>query len=190
MSLILLIFGVGAASVGMFIFWLPSHRAGERASNERNAAHFIKTLASAEADFRANDRDGNGVQDFWTADVSGLYSIARLIDREVAEADARPRVPLVSKPIPYHGYYFVAMETDNSEDQDETLRQYTDKKSGKVHHPAKFAFCAYPAEFGVTGRNTFIVNEGNTILWRHTGGDPVIQWPSHEYQRHDWALGD
>src|SRR5947209_1586067 len=27
----------------------------------------------AEADIRSNDRDGNKVQDFWTADVSGLF---------------------------------------------------------------------------------------------------------------------
>ena len=189
MGLVLLIVGVGAASVGFFFFWLPAHRARERASNERSASAYLRVLASAEADFRANDRDGNGVQDFWTADVAGLYAYG-LIDRGVAEADARPRVPLVPKPIPFHGYYFVAMETDNSEDQDETLREDTDKKSGRVHHPAKFAFCAFPAEYRVTGGNTYIVNEGNTVLWRHTGGEPVFQWPSHEYQRHDWALGD
>ena len=41
-----------------------------------------------------------------------------------------------------------------------------------------FAFCAYPAEYGVTGTKTFIVNEGNTVLWNDTGGEPVLEWPS------------
>ena len=32
-------------------------------------------MASAEADFRANDRDGNRIQDFWTGDVAQLYGM-------------------------------------------------------------------------------------------------------------------
>ena len=35
----------------------------------------MKTLSSAEADFRSNERDINTVQDFWTDDVSGLYGL-------------------------------------------------------------------------------------------------------------------
>src|SRR5438093_367005 len=45
------------------------------ASNERNASATLKSFASAEADFRANDRDNNRVNDFWVADVSGLYRV-------------------------------------------------------------------------------------------------------------------
>ena len=47
----------------------------QRASNERNATTTLKTIAAAEADFRANDRDGNHVNDYWTANVSGLYTM-------------------------------------------------------------------------------------------------------------------
>ncbi len=35
----------------------------------------MKSLCTAEADFRSNDRDGNLVNDFWTADVYGLYAL-------------------------------------------------------------------------------------------------------------------
>ena len=36
----------------------------------------MKSLAAAEADFRgSNDRDGNIIEDFWTADVSALYGV-------------------------------------------------------------------------------------------------------------------
>ena len=90
-GLVLLIFGVGAGSIGFFVLWLPSHRSSQRAANERSAAAFLKTLATAEADYRANDRD---------------------------------------------------------------------------------------------------VNEGGTMRWRSTTGDPVLRWPSDEDMRHDWALGD
>jgi len=35
----------------------------------------LKNMESAEADFRANDRDWNHANDFWTGDVAGLYAM-------------------------------------------------------------------------------------------------------------------
>ncbi len=35
----------------------------------------LKTLATAEANFRSNDRDGSKIVDFWTLDVAALYGI-------------------------------------------------------------------------------------------------------------------
>jgi prepilin-type N-terminal cleavage/methylation domain-containing protein len=87
---------------------IPGLLAAQRASNERNASASLKTLSTAEADFRSNDRDGNLVNDFWTADVFALYglipptggsttlpsdtgtatSIIKLIEPSVAGADA------------------------------------------------------------------------------------------------------
>src|SRR6185436_15892203 len=66
--------------------------------NEASAAASLKTLMSAEADFRANDRDANKVNDFWVADVAALYGLVpatggesiKLIELSVAAADAAP----------------------------------------------------------------------------------------------------
>ena len=44
----------------------------KRSSNIQSAGNRLRSLASAQADFRGNDRDGNGIQDFWTGDVAGL----------------------------------------------------------------------------------------------------------------------
>ena len=88
--------------------------------NERTASQGLKMLATAEADFRANDRDGNRVNDFWTGDVSGLYFInpggvpIQLIPLALAEADAAPLGPRRSKPMAFEGYLFVMMERDDS----------------------------------------------------------------------------
>ncbi len=49
--------------------------AGGRLANERSAVASLKTITTAQADFRSNDRDGNRVMDFWTADVFGLYGM-------------------------------------------------------------------------------------------------------------------
>src|SRR5689334_14073176 len=83
---------------------IPGLLSSQRASNERNASTSLKTLTSAEADFRANARDWNHVNAFWTADVKGLYTMTtaavtgksngttdpliKLIELSVASADA------------------------------------------------------------------------------------------------------
>src|SRR5262245_30662767 len=54
---------------------IPGLLSSQRASNERNASTSLKTLSSAEADFRSNDRDWNHVNDFWTYNVCGLYTM-------------------------------------------------------------------------------------------------------------------
>jgi type IV pilus assembly protein PilA len=76
---------------------IPGLLASQRASNERNASASMKTLATAQADFRSNDRDGNHVNDFWVRDVAGLFTISppgatssaaiKLIEVSVAGAD-------------------------------------------------------------------------------------------------------
>jgi len=54
---------------------IPGLLAAQRASNERNASASLKTLSTAQADFRSNDRDGNLVNDFWTGDIFALYGL-------------------------------------------------------------------------------------------------------------------
>ena len=41
----------------------------------RDAGDSLRTLAAEEADFRGCDRDWNRVNDFWTIDVAGLYTV-------------------------------------------------------------------------------------------------------------------
>ncbi len=146
------------------------------ARNERSARAALKMLVSAEADFRGKDRDGNGIQDYWTADVAGLLAApgGPLLDPTIAAADTRPQVP-AGAPLPRHGYYFRALL------RDEAGRPYRLDPAGTgLRNPSKFGFCAYPARHGVTGRYTFLVNEGNTMFREDKGGQPVDAWPSEE----------
>ena len=81
---------------------LPAIISSQTSSNERATAASIKTVTTAETDFRANDRDGNQTRDFWTGDFSGLFvmtSLAvpgnldepiKLIDVALATADSAP----------------------------------------------------------------------------------------------------
>ncbi len=166
------------------------------ASNERNASSTLTTLASAEADFRANDRDANNLIDFWVADVSALYRIVadeaiKLIEVSVAHADAKPCVPLekegkapgagkdsskliaLGKPSTKAGYWFAAVE--NFQDTTGATVKYD---PGNGRNNSKFGFCTYPAEHGKTGKFTFILNEKNTVWKKDTGGQPVSVYPA------------
>jgi hypothetical protein len=175
---------LGASVVGWLCY--QSIHKSHVAENEMRSASVLKRLCDAEADFRENDRDGNGVHDFWTGDIAGLYQFG-LIDRATAEADAHPLVPLVPKPIPKDGYLFVALDMDDSERPPQAYRQVTDNKSGKVHHLTKFGFCAYPEKPGLTGNYIWIVNENHSVPRAPASLPLPRNWPSDEGLMNHWS---
>jgi type IV pilus assembly protein PilA len=179
---------------------IPGLLSSQRASNERNASTSLKTLSSAEADFRANDRDWNHVNDFWTANVSGLYTMTsaavslatansttdpsvKLIELSVASADADgtfisaggENLALTNFAVSSAkaGYWYQALSTDA------TL-------SGTAEATYKVDTGGSPtmgsvhntSKFGFlafpdsqsAGKYTFIVNENNTIFRSATSG--------------------
>jgi hypothetical protein len=173
-----IIFLIGVVGAGFTFWWLSARARERRLQNDKSTSASLWMLSKAEGDFRENDRDGNGIKDYWTGDVAGLYRFG-LIERSVAEADTCPLAPLVSRPIPKNGYYFKALRMDRSEFPPVVYAQATDKTSGKVHHQERFGFCAYPAEPGVTGNEIFIVNENHTVFRTSVGKMPIPQdWPS------------
>jgi prepilin-type N-terminal cleavage/methylation domain-containing protein len=179
---------------------IPGLLQSQRASNERNASASLKTLATAEADFRANDRDGNRVTDFWTDDVSGLYCLEneadagaggpvgfqpiKLIELSIAGADAlpglRPRGDVVTAftiQSAKAGYWYFAMVMDNSEPAGPAPYQtstngITPWTAGLTHNTSKFAFSAYPDSLSA-GKSAYIMNEENTIYRLALNVDPT-----------------
>jgi len=179
-GLITLLVLVGIGVFG-WIFWPRS----SFLENARIAEHCMSVLACAEMDFQFNDRDQNGVKDYWTGDVSGLFRFG-WIDRALAEADARPVIPLVPKPIPLHGYYFVALDLDNEAMPPPALRQETNKIAVKAHHPTRFGFLAYPADSS-SGKYFYIISESNTVMRSETNRPPPNEWPSDSEIRTLWS---
>jgi len=179
---------------------IPGLLSSQRASNERNASTSLKTLTSAEADFRANDRDWNHVNDFWTANISGLYTMTsaaltgntansttdpsiKLIELSVASADTDSgAVPAGNENVALSnfavasakaGYWYMALVADN------TL-------SGTVEATYRVDTGGTPtmgsvhntSKFGFmafpdsqsAGKYVFVVNENNTIFRAATTG--------------------
>jgi len=168
--------------------------------NERAATASLKTIATAQADYRSNDRDNDRAQNFWAGDVRSLYWMCpsmegtkpcqkpseeqaiKLIEPSLAEADAAPLnlIDLAKKPssfpTPKSGYLF------------RTVRSYRTNKivpysSGKDFvstnkNFGKFAIVAFPADYGVTGTKTYFMDETITIFEKDTGGDPFLVAPA------------
>jgi hypothetical protein len=169
--------------------------AGAIAANEKSAAVSLKALATAEADFRTNDRDGNGLHDFWVGDVSGLFRYTlnskeiKLIDKSIADADASPLkmqnlAPLKrEQPVSKSGYFFAA------------IAKYVDKEMSESYHTGgyrnnhKFGFAAFPADYGKTGRHTLVVSETGTVWKKDLGGKPPEAFPESP-SKEEWEKGD
>ena len=204
--------GVVLAVVGALVLLevthaCPAHRPLTTTSLKRSrcpgsgwsASASLKTIASAQADYRGNDRDGDGLQDFWRGDISGLYSIVpagstemiKLIEVSVAGADAAPlgrgklgdvgpgQVAQDHYAVfsPKSGYYFQALH-------------HADEQPGGLNH-RRFAVCAFPADYPHSGVWTFILDEGNTIFKRDLGrpGPPEV-FPDFETLKREWSKLD
>lgn len=160
--------------------WYLSFAPQRRASNQRNASARLKSAVTAQADFRANDRDGDRINNFWVKDVAGLYGIEtggepiKLIMIEIAQADrsaGRGRYASVKEEKTSAGYSFAVLKGCREGGKSIV---YDD---GKGRCLARFGLIAYPAPYPQAGRLTYIVNEGNTIYAKDTGGKPVDEFP-------------
>lgn len=178
---------------------IPGFISSQRSSYERNASTSLKTLCVAEADFKGNDRDGNKLKDYWTADVKGLYTMTncstvgnaggtvdppiKLIDLSIAAADADgTTAPAGGENIDLTnfaviaakaGYWYAALVTDNSNPvaAETTYKQDTGGPlaMGTVHNSTHFGFVVFP-ESSSFGKYVFMVNEGNVVYRSATTG--------------------
>ena len=177
---------------------IPGLLSSQRASNERNASASLKTMATAEADFRSNDRDGNKISDYWTANVAGLYTMTsaaisgtandtplKLIELSIAGAESDATAVTTTgtnenNPIttyattsPKAGYWYWALISDNSPGTAQPYQVDTGgtPAMGSVHNNSRFGFMAYPDAFGSSGKLVFIINENNTMFKRQPSAD-------------------
>jgi prepilin-type N-terminal cleavage/methylation domain-containing protein len=179
---------------------IPGLLAAQRSANERSAATSLKTLSTAEADFRSNDRDWNHVNDFWTYNVCGLYTCTsaavlgnanantttdpavKLIELSVASADSESSSPAFGEyaalstfavPGAKASYWYIALTNDMSVagSPDQTYKQDT------AGTPT-MGSVHNTSKFGFlaypdslsAGKYVFIVNENNTIYRSATTG--------------------
>ncbi|HZE96644.1 MAG TPA: hypothetical protein VE981_06445 [Planctomycetota bacterium] len=145
----------------------------------------LKTLASAQADFRANDRDGNGINDFWRKDVAGLYVVPgtagapiKLIELSTALADSNPQTNISAFGVrgPKTGYWITAI-------------RHEDEDPRKLD-PQRFAYVAVPVDFPKHDKDIYIIDENNTVFRKVFDRDvPVTVFPS-DLDKNGWKKVD
>lgn len=187
--------GVGVVAVGAAvaiptIMRMNSHGApGGIAGNEMIAEISLSLVRNAQETFKNSDSDGNGVPDYWTRDVAGLYALKDrssqaifLLDPATAAADPDGAARYNLAPAPKNGYFYKMMVSD----PDGGVYQKDDGKTNKT----RYGVVAWPAVPGQSGRFTFITSEAGKVWKKDTGGKPVDKWPGKDPAADGWSLAE
>jgi hypothetical protein len=126
----------------------------------------------AQTNYAEHDRSGEGVLQYAQKIVStagkkdGLYwdgAPENLVPKAFADASAA-MLAEGKKPSPFHGYYFHILKA-----------QGPDAEGGALDYMVKgkmvggFALVAFPAEYGVSGIKTFVVNHRGMVFEKDLG---------------------
>jgi hypothetical protein len=163
-------------------------RARRIGANELDAMEISSGYVEAQQEYATADREKDGVLKYARKVRSsagkndGLYSDnnpSSLVPPGFAEATADFETP--TRPLkPYHGYYFRILTA-----------QGPDAPGGRHNYLVKgsliggFGLIAWPAEYGVTGVHTFIVNQDGIIYQKNLGklASPVTSFnPDSSWQ--------
>lgn len=150
--------------------------------NELDVIDLLKSGVAIQSAFRQTDHDGDGVMEFAEAILSqpgkrdGLYwpdepgtevsPIGPLMAR--ASADGYNMGDGDTPPDPYLGYYFRILQSQGPDAQGGALDYLVGGNMLAGH-----AFLAYPADYGVTGVMSFMVNENGIVLEADLGPDTL-----------------
>jgi hypothetical protein len=141
--------------------------------NELNAIEVCRGYVEAQMEYAARDRDADGILEYAQSIVSapgkkdGLYwegESDTLVPKSFADAAAVMLAAKGKKAQPYHGYFFHILKS-----------QGPDAEGGAMSYVVKgemiggFALVAWPAEYGVSGVNTLIVNQSGTVYEKDLG---------------------
>jgi hypothetical protein len=141
--------------------------------NELAAIDVCRAYVEAQMDYASRDRDANGMLQYAQRIVSsqgkkdGLYFEGQpenLAPKSFADAAAVLLQGQGKKPVPYHGYFFHILKS-----------QGPDAQGGAMDYVVKgemiggFALIAWPAEYGVSGVQTLIVNHQGIVYKKDLG---------------------
>jgi hypothetical protein len=145
-------------------FEIRSRRIG---GNELDAIEICAGYVEAQQKYAAADHNNDGIYQYAQRIMSspgkedGLFRAGGpepLVPRALAEAS------VTAQPKPYHGYYFRVLTSQGS-DAPRGAHNYLAKTS----MIGGFGLVAWPAEYGVTGVQTFIVNQDGVVYEKDMG---------------------
>ena len=144
--------------------------------NELNTIQVSLAYVAAQRVYASKDRTGNGIQ-YAQHFLSGKGKKDGLYWEATPEEETSPLGPLLAraseegyafrkgeKPVPYHGYYFKILKSQGSNTLGGELDYIV---AGKM--AGGFGLLAYPAEYGVSGIMTFVVNQEGIVYEKDFG---------------------
>ena len=142
-------------------------------SNELDAMDVSRGFVEAQQEYASVDRDGNGFLEYAQRVISSPGKRDGLAWKEADGSWAGPVSQGVAKAVaeghlsrtePYHGYYYRVLK-----------EQGPAAPTGRLNYVIKgamiggFALIAWPARYGVTGVQTFIINHDGILYQRDLG---------------------
>ena len=146
--------------------------------NELNVIDILEIYVAAQREYAAKDRDGDGVYPYaqkfrsTPGKKDGLYWEAGEGEEQspfgplAAEAarEGYAKKPGSGKPVPFHGYLFRIL---SAQGKNAPGGRYSYLVKGKML--LGFAMVAYPANYGVSGIMTFLVNQEGVVYQKDLG---------------------
>jgi hypothetical protein len=141
--------------------------------NELTAIDVCRGYVEAQMEYASRDRDAHGMLKYAQQILGspgkkdGLYyegESENLVPKSFADAAAVLLQAQGKKPVPYHGYFFHILKS-----------QGPDAPGGAMDYVVKgamiggFAMVAWPAEYGVSGVQTLIVNHRGIVYEKDLG---------------------
>lgn len=146
--------------------------------NELSTIQVCLAYVDAQREYAAKDRDGDGLFEYAQKFVStpgkkdGLYWEAKPGEEEsplgdfAAKATQEGYKKTSNKPVPYHGYYFKVLKVQG---KNAPGGAYDYIINGRMI--GGFAMVAHPANYGVSGVMTFVVNHDGIVYEKNLGKD-------------------
>ncbi len=144
--------------------------------NETLARRDLLEIVEAEQRWAEGDLDADGVHDYWTRDVAGLFAHPsakgeplRLLRQDLAQADplGAKHFPSVGTAKATHGYWYAVLRLDR---QGRPMQRDVDGDGAPFENAEGFGVCAWPEKYGESGRMTFLVDREGSIWERDLGG--------------------
>jgi hypothetical protein len=158
-------------------------RARRIGANELDTVEALHGLVEAQLEYATADHDADGILEY----ARSIANSPGKHDGLAGEKDAPPVLQLLAdaelrsgktRATPYSGYYFRVLDSQGPNAWGGKHLYLVEDK----HMMAGFAIVAWPAEYGVTGIHTFVVNQDGEIFEKDCG-KPVsnLQPPVRSY---------
>jgi hypothetical protein len=163
--------------------WIGGHHHHGREGS--NPSGTLKTIYAAEQEFLKENPTGKHPEQYWRADISGLYALdgrdgrpIKLIELSTASADDQPRVTLDR---------FAVRSAKNRYWYRSILHAGEDPA---VPDPHRFAFCVFP-EPGSPHKYIYILDEGQRIFrTKAEGRRGIDRFPTEKELQASWSKVD